>query len=425
MQALVITLREGVEAALVVGLILAYLSRTNRMALRQHVYAGLILAVLASLGGAVGFKIIGIDPENEVLEGTLLAVAAVLVATLVVWMWRASGHVKKQVEDRLETLTAEGSRRQGWGLAAFTFFMVFREGVETILLLAALSLSAAGGLLNLIGGVAGLGLAVLFGVAFVKGSLRINLRVFFRTTSLVLMLLALRLLAGSVHEFSEVGLLPSTPKELAIIGFIVRDTTSILILLLLILMPVLTMLPSLRRRPEVELALPGEPPPLRRKRVAVQRRARRWQMAVVVVTLAILAPLGLAAYSAAVAGYRPEPVSVTPTGEAVRISTAGLEVGRLYKFVYSGTGGDVRFFVIKRDDGSIAVALDACAICPPLGYHQEGDMIVCDNCNAPINVWTIGLAGGCNPIPLAAGLQGGDVTVDVGDLEGSQSVFAA
>lgn len=83
MEALVITLREGIEAALVIGIILAYLNRTGQAALNRYVYAGLVLAVLASIGGAVGFSLVGFDPENEVLEGTLLAVAAVLVATLV------------------------------------------------------------------------------------------------------------------------------------------------------------------------------------------------------------------------------------------------------------------------------------------------------------------------------------------------------
>ncbi|MEW5957027.1 MAG: FTR1 family protein, partial [Chloroflexota bacterium] len=104
MEALVITLREGIEAALVVGLILAYLNRTGRSALNRYVYFGLGLAVLASLAGAAAFSLADFDPENEVLEGTLLAVAAVLVATLVVWMWRASRSIKQYVESRLEAM---------------------------------------------------------------------------------------------------------------------------------------------------------------------------------------------------------------------------------------------------------------------------------------------------------------------------------
>src|SRR3990172_5930512 len=159
MEAFVITLREGMEAALVVGLILTYLNRTGRIVLRRWVYAGLGLAVAASLLGAVGFSLAGFDPENEVLEGTLLAIAAVLVFSLVVWMWRASRGIKQRVESQLEALTASDvqARRQGWGLLAFVFFMVFREGVEMILFLAALSLAETPDLVGLIGGAAGVG----------------------------------------------------------------------------------------------------------------------------------------------------------------------------------------------------------------------------------------------------------------------------
>ena len=424
MEALVITLREGVEAALVIGLILAYLSRTGRGVLNRYVYAGLLLAVVASIAGAAVFSLIGLDPENEILEGAFLAVAAVLVATLVVWMWRASRHVKQRVEDRLEALAQAGSRRQGWGLLAFTFFMVFREGVEIVLFLAALSLTAAGGLLNLIGGAAGIALATLFGFLFAKGSLRIDLQRFFAVTGLVLMLLVVRLLAGSVHEFSEVGLLPSTPTELAVVGFIVQDTTSIIILIVLILLPALSMFPSLRRHPEMEEARLGESSAQRRKRVAAQRREYLWRMAAVATTLGITGSLAWAAYSKARAGYRPPVEPVTPRDQAVRIPLETLTTGRMHKYSFRAPQADVRFFLIKRGDDDIATALDACNICPPKGYHQEGDQVICDNCNAPINLATIGMPGGCNPIPLTATLQDGDLVIGVSDLETAQRVFA-
>lgn len=97
MEALIITLREGVEAALIVGLILAYLNRAELTSLARYVFAGLGLAVVASVAGAVGASMVGINPENEVVEGTLLGVAAVLVASLVLWMRRVAGGMKGQV----------------------------------------------------------------------------------------------------------------------------------------------------------------------------------------------------------------------------------------------------------------------------------------------------------------------------------------
>src|SRR3990172_7933052 len=428
MEAFVITLREGMEAALVVGLILTYLNRTGRIVLRRWVYAGLGLAVAASLLGAVGFSLAGFDPENEVLEGRSLAIAAVLVFSLVVWMWRASRGLKQQVESRLEALTASDvqTRQQGWGLLAFVFFMVFREGVEMILFLAALSLAETPDIVGLIGGLAGLGLAVLFGVLFVKGSLRINLRRFFAVTGFVLMVLVARLAAGSLHEFFEVGLLPSTPALLAVIGLIVKDNTSTVILIALVALPVLTMLPEMRLRPEALAALPNETGPERRKRLATLYRSRNWQAALISVTLATVLPLGTAAYAMGRAAYRPDPQAVTVHDDGmVHISVEALTPGQLNLYFYQGAEVNVTFMVIKRDEDDIAVALNACGICPPRGYHQEGEVLICDNCNAPISMDTVGMSGGCNPIPLAASLVGGEVQIAAADLEGAQSVFAA
>jgi FTR1 family protein len=117
-----------------------------------------------------------------------------------------------------------------------------------VLFLAALSLTATSGLLQLIGGMMGLGLAALFGLLLIKGSVRIDLRRFFGVTGLVLLILVARLLAGSIHEFIEAGILPSTPMELTVIGFFVQDSTSTAILIALFLLPILAMLPHRQRQ---------------------------------------------------------------------------------------------------------------------------------------------------------------------------------
>jgi high-affinity iron transporter len=425
MEAFVITLREGMEAALVVGLILAYLNRTGLVHLRRWAYAGLGLAVVFSILGAVVFSLAGFDPENEVLEGTLLAIAAILVFSLVVWMWRTSRGIKQQVEDRLESLTTSGAKRQGWGILAFVFFMVFREGVEMILFLAALSLTATPDLVGLLGGLSGLGLATLFGVLIVKGSLRINLRRFFGVTSFVLMVLVARLLAGSLHEFFEVGLLPSTPTLLAVIGFIVKDSTSTIILIALIALPVLSMLPEMRINPQVLAGLDGESSAERRKRLAKLYRSRNWQTALISVTLATVLLLGITTYAFAKASYRPDPQMVMVHEDGmVHIPVSDLTPGQLNLYTFQGSVADVTFMVIKRDEEDIAVALNACGICPPVGYHQEGNVLICDNCNAPINMETVGMPGGCNPIPLAASIVNGQVQIASADLLGAQATFA-
>ncbi len=424
MEAFVITLREGMEAALVVGLILAYLDRAGLVPLRRWVYAGLGLAVAFSILGAIVFSLIGFDPENEVLEGTLLAIAALLVFSLVVWMWRTSRGIKQHIEGRLESLAAPETKRQGWGVLAFVFFMVFREGVEMILFLAALSLAATPDLVGLFGGLSGLGLAALFGVLIVKGSLRINLRRFFSVTGFVLMVLVARLAAGSLHEFFEVGLLPSTPTLLAVIGFIVKDSTSTIVLIALIALPVLSILPEMRLRPQVLATLDGESSAEHRKRLAKLYRSRKWQTALVSVTLATVLVLGLTSYAFAKASYRPDPqVVMVHEDGMVHIPVSDLTPGQLNLYTFQGSDVDVTFMVIKREEDDIAVALNACGICPPRGYHQEGNILICDNCNAPINMETVGMSGGCNPIPLAASFVDGEVLIASSDLLGAQATF--
>jgi len=248
MEALVITLREGIEAALVVGLILAYLDRNGWGALSRYVYAGLGLAVVTSIAGAFGLSRLGVDVEDPLIEGILMAAAAGMVATLVLWMWRAARNMRRAVEARLETITTQASARRGWGLLAFTFLMVAREGIEVVIFLAALSLTAAAGYIQLVGGAIGLALAALFGYLLARGSVRIDFRRFFGVTSLVLALLVVRLLAGSVHELTEAGVLPAAAGGEAIVDFLVEDAISVAILIALIVLPIAALLPGLRGR---------------------------------------------------------------------------------------------------------------------------------------------------------------------------------
>src|ERR687887_457105 len=186
-DAFIISLREGVEAALIVGITLAYLSKINRPDLRKLVYAALSAAVAASVGGAVIIARTGIN--QDIFEGWIMLAAAFFVVTMVIFMMRTAGALKGKIEQRVGTLVSEGSRI---GLFLFVFLMVLREGVETVLILSAVSLNSPQ-IMSFIGTLLGIGLAVLFGVMFVKGSVRVNLGKFFRVTSAILMFVAVQL----------------------------------------------------------------------------------------------------------------------------------------------------------------------------------------------------------------------------------------
>jgi high-affinity iron transporter len=204
-----IALREGIEAALIVGIVLLYLARTGQRGLRGYVYAGVGVAALASVALAVVFAAAGLDVENPFFEGALLGIAGVLVITMVLWMRRAARSLRGEMETRLDSITANRSGAAlGWGIFAFVFFMVLREGAELVLFLKAASIGSQASAADLVGALVGLGLAVLFAVLFVRGSVHVNISRFLRLTSWALLLLGAKLLLGSLHEFGEVGALP-------------------------------------------------------------------------------------------------------------------------------------------------------------------------------------------------------------------------
>ena len=106
-EATIVTLREGIEVALVVGVLLAYLRRTGREAYTRSVFLGLGAAILMSLLGAVLIQRYGLDPDNPVVEGSVMFVAAALVTSLVIWMWRTGRSVRRRLEHRLDTLVGQ------------------------------------------------------------------------------------------------------------------------------------------------------------------------------------------------------------------------------------------------------------------------------------------------------------------------------
>ena len=255
LESLVVSLREGIEIALVVGVLLAYLNRTGRRAYSRFVLLGLVAAALASLAGAVLVLRYGLDPENPTLEGCLMFVAAALVSSLLVWMWRTGRSMRRRMEQRVEELVGQTEEtaidvRAALGIFVFAFLMVLREGLETALFLSALSGTTGGQpFYTALGASLGLGLALLFGVLLVQGSLHINLRRFFTVTGVVLVALVLKLVAGGLNEFSEVGLIASTPLLEETVAVFNSRAASIIILALLVVAPLGSMAWDWRQPP--------------------------------------------------------------------------------------------------------------------------------------------------------------------------------
>lgn len=414
-SSLVITLREGIEAALAIGIVLLYLRKTGRQRLAPAVWWGLGLAVLASIAGA--WILDRIPVNGEILEGVLMFVAAIFVGTMILWMWKSARGLKKEIENRIEEIAVQEQEGKGaWmALFLFTFLMIVREGIETVIFLGAVNLTTDA-ILSFLGGLLGLILAVLFGVFFVRGSIRIDLGRFFKITGIVLLLFVLQLLIGGVHELSEGGLFDIGRQAMAIVGPIVKNNALFLIGVLMI--PVLMLLIPSKQAKSPDAASRAD----QRLQIAEQKRQKTWRTAAA--TLSILIVLFIAydfVYGQNKRVLTP-PVPVTAVGGEVRIAASRVSDGELHRFILEGT--PIRFLVMQVG-GKIVTAFDACEVCGSQGYIQEGQNVVCLNCAADINTATLGEGGGCNPVKLVSEIRGDEVVIRFVDIKKEEGRFNA
>jgi high-affinity iron transporter len=218
LSALVIAMREGIEMALVVGILLAYLSRVGARSAHRWVWLGVVSAVLVSLGALALLNALDAELEGrneQLFEGTTMVLAAVFLTWMIFWMLRNSRHLKGELQRSVQGVLDRGG--MAWGIFLLAFFAVVREGVELALLL-----FAAPGEGKLFGSVTGLAVAVVVGVLIYAFGRRIDLRTFFKVTTIILVLFAAGLVAHAAHEFAEAGLLA------AVEGSILWSTRSLL-----------------------------------------------------------------------------------------------------------------------------------------------------------------------------------------------------
>src|SRR5271169_5504554 len=321
LQAFIITLREGVEAALIVGITLAYLAKIGRNDLRKAVYAALGAAFLGSIGVAV--VISRLNWNEDVFEGWIMLAAAFFVVTMIVFMMKTGRRLKGEIEGKVGLLAGEDA----WiGLFLFVFLMVLREGAETVLVLSAVTLNSSE-LMSFLGTLLGVLAAIAFGVMFVKGSVRINLQKFFRVTTAIMFLVAAQLLISGLHELSESGVIASSKQEMALIGPIVSNDWFFFVTIFA-LAALMVLFEAKRREPVLDSASAAE----RRKAAWTARKERLWMASVYGFSFVFIALVTAEfIYTKSVSALSPA-TEVSFINGLVRISLAQVSDGDLHRY---------------------------------------------------------------------------------------------
>lgn len=210
MSAFFVSLREGLEAALIIGILLGALAKVGRRELAASVWSGVVIAVLVSLAIAAGIYAAGVKLEGrneEIFEGVTLILAATFLTGMIFWMQREGRHLRSRLEGQVREAAGRASRT-GVTLFAVAFFAVVREGAELALLLAATAF-AADAAATLAGSLLGLTVAALLGALIYTGVLVLNMRHFFTVTNILLLMFAAGMVALGIHELIEAGLVPA------------------------------------------------------------------------------------------------------------------------------------------------------------------------------------------------------------------------
>lgn len=206
-NSLLITLREGLEEVLVIGIILGYLSKVNQKQFYKHIFVGTGLGVIASILAAILFENLagGFEGKAEqVFEGIVMLIAVVILTSMVLWMNKQSKNIGLDIRGKIDDAVGKS---QIWGLISLAFVSVFREGIEIVLFMNAAVINSSAEN-SLIGGVLGLITALILSWLIFRTSINLNLKKFFQLTGAFIVLIAAGMLAGGIHEFEEAGIIP-------------------------------------------------------------------------------------------------------------------------------------------------------------------------------------------------------------------------
>lgn len=221
-----LSLREGLEAALIIGIVLGVLFKLKRTELNKTVWLGAGFAAAISLVIAIGLNLLGMKFEGrgeEIFEGIAMLLAAGVLTWVIFWMHNSAANLKNEIETKTQN-AVQGKGKNA--LFALAFLAVFREGVELALFLLAVQ-GTSSPAQTLVGALTGLAVAAILGWILFTSTRKLNLRSFFRVTNVLLIIFAAGLVAHGVHEFNEAGLIPSVIEHVWDINDILNEKSEL------------------------------------------------------------------------------------------------------------------------------------------------------------------------------------------------------
>ena len=199
-----ITMRETIEAALIIGILLAYVKKVDHRELRRDIWIGTVLAILTSIGSALIFYFVlgSFEQYEEIIEGIAMILAATILTWVIIWMMRTSKDIKGKLENKIEmTIKTE----QRFGLVFLAFISVVREGIETVLFMTGVIATESDTFTIIWSSMAGIAVSIVIAVIIFWSGQNIGLKQFFTVTSIFLIIFAGGMFAHGLHELQEVG----------------------------------------------------------------------------------------------------------------------------------------------------------------------------------------------------------------------------
>ncbi len=200
----IVMFRESIEAALIVGIMLAYLHKTKNQEHEKHIYLGVAWGIVASIALAYAFQFVqgGFEAHEELFEGVFMITATILLTWFILWMMK-NKNIAEEIRNEVKVTL---DSKQTTALMFLAFTAVFREGVEAVLFMAGIEVATGG--VSILGGLLGVVAALVLGYLMFERAMRFNVGAFFRITTIFLIFIAAGLFSYGVHELSEVGIFP-------------------------------------------------------------------------------------------------------------------------------------------------------------------------------------------------------------------------